>query len=441
MGELQTLTIAERLASGESIQGMVDIPGTLWMARKGTPLPEKAITIPSYEAVSERIPKSNRATEAGKRAYAEAFALRLKEENPITGRPIIQHVDQRTVVQNPPARPLSQAEFDRLYELPYTLDAHPDYQHLGGVPALREVRFSLTSNRGCFGSCSFCAIESHQGRMIQTRSKASLVKEAKRMTCHPAFKGHIHDLGGPTANFQGPSCERQAEHGPCRTKACLHPAPCSELLDHHKSYLATIKAVEAVPGVKRLFIRSGLRYDYLLAAATKEDRKAFIDHLARNNVSGQLRVAPEHVASDTLDAMGKPSIDLLETFSEHFRQASQRANKEQYLLPYYITSHPGCTLDDAIELALYVQRSGFIPNEIQDFYPTPGTVATCMYYTGLDPRPGRKFAPVYVPKGRERRLQRALLHHHKRENRALVLEALAAAKRKELGAVLLPRNR
>jgi uncharacterized radical SAM protein YgiQ len=238
MGERQSLEIAQRLSDGESINTITDVPGTVWSARKDSILPSEAIVIPSFEEVSERDRRSNTPTDAGRRAYAKAFSMRLAEENPVKGRPIIQHCDKRTVVQNRPAMPLDQDQFDALYELPFTLDAHPDTQRAGGVPALREVRFSLTSNRGCFGSCSFCAIESHQGRMIQTRSTASLVKEAKRMVSHPAFKGYIHDLGGPTANFHGPSCLRQEEHGPCRAKYCLHPEPCSELLDHHNEYLS-----------------------------------------------------------------------------------------------------------------------------------------------------------------------------------------------------------
>ena len=439
MGERQSLEIVRRLDAGESIKEMHDIPGTVWVTSNKDELPERSVTIASYEAVSERDTHSNTPTEDGKHTYAHAFSLRMREENPIKGRPVIQQSGGRSVIQNPPALPLEQDRLDALYELPYTLDPHPDYEKHGGVPALGEVRFSLTSNRGCFGSCSFCAIESHQGRMIQTRSKASLVKEAKRMTAHPAFKGYIHDLGGPTANFQGPSCLRQGEHGPCRAKLCLHPEPCTELIEHHDHYLDLIKAVESVAGVKKLFIRSGLRYDYLLKVARSSTIEAFITHLAAHNVSGQLRVAPEHVSNNVLDMMGKPSIELYDEFQALFDKESRRAGKRQYLLPYFISAHPGCTLDDAITLALYLKKGRFIPDDVQDFYPTPGTSATCMYYTGLDPRPGRNFAPVHVPKGRERRLQRALLHHHKKQNRPLVLEALEKARRKELAHTLVSR--
>ncbi|MDY0303594.1 MAG: YgiQ family radical SAM protein [Sphaerochaeta sp.] len=440
MGERQSLEIAQRLKEGESIRTMTDIPGTVYVTGKSESLPERRVTIPSFEAVSDRDKRSNTPTEAGKRAYAEAFSRHLREENPIKGRAVVQESDGRFVVQNPPAPVLDQKMFDALYELPFTLDAHPDYESEGGVPALREVQFSLTSNRGCFGSCSFCAIESHQGRMVISRSKASLVKEAERMAAHPAFKGYIHDLGGPTANFQGPSCLRQEEHGPCPAKLCLHPTPCSELIEHHDHYLDLIRGVEAVKGVKKVFVRSGLRYDYLLEVAPASTVQTFIAHLAANNVSGQLRVAPEHVSNNVLDAMGKPPIELYDEFQAIFEEESARAGKKQYLLPYFISAHPGCTLDDAIELALYLRRGHFIPDDVQDFYPTPGTSATCMYYTGLDPRPGRKFAPIHVPKGRERRLQRALLHHHKRENRPLVLEALEKANRKELAHLLVGRR-
>jgi len=439
MGERQSLEITRRLCEGESIKEMRDIAGTVWVTGNKADLPARAVTIASYEAVAERDKHSNTPTEGGRRAYAEAFSAQLREENPIKGRAVIQASEARFVVQNPPALPLDPGQFDALYELAYTLDAHPDYEKEGGVPALGEVQFSLTSNRGCFGSCSFCAIESHQGRMIQSRSKASLVKEAKRMVAHRAFKGYIHDLGGPTANFQGPSCLHQEKHGPCPAKLCLHPEPCRELIEHHDHYLELIRAVESVNGVKKLFIRSGLRYDYLLSVASASTARAFIAHLAAHNVSGQLRVAPEHVSNDVLDAMGKPPIELYDEFQALFEEESRRAGKKQYLLPYFISAHPGCTLDDAVTLALYLKRGHFIPDDVQDFYPTPGTSATCMYYTGLDPRPGRNFAPVYVPKGRERRLQRALLHHHKRENRSLVLEALEIVQRKELAHQLLAR--
>lgn len=439
MGERQSIEIVRRLANGEPVNTICDIAGTVWATSDEQALPPHHVIIPSFEAVSEREAHSNTPTAEGKRAYARAFSLRLREENPIKGRTVVQQSANRFVVQNPPAKILEQGQFDALYELPYTLDCHPDYEEAGGVPALGEVRFSLTSNRGCFGSCSFCAIESHQGRMIQSRSKASLVKEAKRMAAHPAFKGYIHDLGGPTANFQGPSCLHQQDFGPCSAKLCLHPTPCPELIEHHDHYLDLIKAVESVAGVKKLFIRSGLRYDYLLEVASDATIQSFVSHLVSHNVSGQLRVAPEHVSNDVLDAMGKPPIELYDEFQAIFEEESAQAGKRQYLLPYFISAHPGCTLDDAIELALYLKRGHFIPDDVQDFYPTPGTSATCMYYTGLDPRPGRAFMPVHVPKGRERRLQRALLHHHKRENRHLVIEALEKANRKELVRHLVGR--
>ncbi|MDD2396144.1 MAG: DUF3362 domain-containing protein, partial [Sphaerochaeta sp.] len=384
--------------------------------------------------------QSNTPTEQGKQAYAKAFQIQLMHQNPIRGKRIIQACMDRLVVQNPPALPLDEEQFDHLYELPFTLDAHPDYQKDGGVPALNEVQFSLTSNRGCYGSCSFCAITSHQGRMIQTRSKASLIKEAQRMTQHPAFKGYIHDLGGPTANFQGLACDQQIENGPCPAKECLWPKPCSNLKDYHGRYLDLLQALEAVKGVKKVFIRSGIRYDYLLEVCDKQTRERFMHHLVQNNVSGQLKVAPEHVSPAALDAMGKPTAELFDAFSTLYQDATEQAGKKQYLIPYFIAAHPGSTLEDAITLALYLEKTHFIPDQVQEFYPTPGTVSTCMYYTGLDPRPGKRFTSIHIPKGRERHLQRALLQYNKPENRALVLEALEKANRKDLTRVLLARR-
>jgi uncharacterized radical SAM protein YgiQ len=276
--------------------------------------------------------------------------------------------------------------------------------------------------------------------MIQTRSKESLVKEAKRMSEHPAFKGYIHDLGGPTANFQGLACDRQQTYGPCPTKECLYPSPCANLKDYHGRYLDLLEAIESLPRVKKVFIRSGIRYDYLLEVCDEKTRQRFMNHLVRHNVSGQLKVAPEHVSDRVLDAMGKPRAALFDEFTELYQKATEKAGKKQYLIPYFIAAHPGSTLEDAITLALYMHKFHFIPDQVQEFYPTPGTVSTCMYYTGLDPRPGKRFASVYVPKGRERHLQRALLQYNKIENRPLVLEALEKAQRKDLSRILLTRR-
>ncbi|MDT4762435.1 YgiQ family radical SAM protein [Sphaerochaeta sp. PS] len=444
MGELQTLEILERLQMGEAIREMQDIRGTVFaLSEKGLADmdPEyRVITLPSFEEVSERDKLSNTPTQEGMKAYAKAFNLQMTHENPILGERVIQRCMDRIVVQNPPAHPLTDTQFDELYSFPFTLDAHPDYEKMGGIPALEEVKFSITSNRGCYGSCSFCAITSHQGRMIQTRSKQSLVEEAKRMVRHPSFKGYIHDLGGPTANFQGRACAKQESFGPCPTKECLWPDPCENLQDSHERYLDILEALEAVPGVKKVFIRSGIRYDYLLEIASEKTRKRFMNHLVLNNVSGQLKVAPEHIDPQVLDAMGKPKAELYEKFSVLYKETNEELGKRQFLIPYFIAAHPGSTLDSAIELALFMQKTGFVPDQVQEFYPTPGTVSTCMYYTGLDPRPQKNYAPIYIPKGRERHLQRALLQYNKAENRAMVIEALDKAKKKDLSRVLLARR-
>lgn len=444
MGELQTLEIVQRLSSGEPIADLHDISGTVFSLPESktaayiTQRGLRTIPLPSYEEVSERDVKSNTPTPAGAMAYASAFHKQIVHENPMDPELITQRHGERVVVQNPPARPLNQTEFDAIHELPYQRRWHPVYDAAGGIPALAEVQFSITSNRGCFGSCSFCAITSHQGRMITVRSTASLVREAVTLSLHPDFKGYIHDLGGPTANFQGPACHQQETKGPCPGKMCLWPKPCGNLLDSHAEYRAKLNAVRAVMGVKKVFIRSGIRYDYLLSTGTPESQREFLDQLVRHHVSGQLKVAPEHVAPEALDAMGKPQVGFYDTFMDEYAQAVDRADLNQYCIPYFIAAHPGATLDSAIELALYLVKEKFIPDQVQEFYPTPGTISTCMYYTGLDPRPGRKFAPIHVPKGRERHLQRALLHFHKPENQVLVREALRLAGRPELIKVLSP---
>ncbi len=441
MGELQTIEIVKRLDQGEAIKEMTDIRGTVFatspkgLAEIGTQYP--ICSLPSFEEVSERDKKSNIPTESGKKAYALAFQTKLLHENPMNGERLVQGCMDRFVVQNPPQRPLTTKEFDEIYSYPYTMDAHPDYNEAGGIPALTEIQFSLTSNRGCFGSCSFCAITSHQGRMIQVRSKESLVLEAKKMSKHPSFKGYIHDLGGPTANFQGLACDKQETFGPCPQKQCLWPKPCSNLKDSHRRYLDILEAIESVNGVKKVFIRSGLRYDYLMEVSQEPVRSQFMNHLVTHNISGQLKVAPEHVDPKVLDAMGKPTVDIYDRFCEAYEATNKAVGKKQYLIPYFIAAHPGSTLDSAITLALYMQKKGFVPDQVQEFYPTPGTVSTCMYYTGLDPRPGKDFCSIYIPKGRERHLQRALLQFNKPENRALVMEALQKAGRKDLSRSLL----
>jgi uncharacterized radical SAM protein YgiQ len=424
MGELQTVEIAKRLASGESVSTLRDIRGTVFATNELHPSLLPVVTLPSFEEVSERDIHSNQPTENGKRKYAEAFQTKLLHENPMQPEIIVQKCMNRFVVQNPPALPLSTEQFDALYGLPYTFSADPDYDKDGGVPALSEVQFSLTSNRGCYGACSFCAISSHQGRIIQTRSIPSLVAEASRMTSHPDFKGYIHDVGGPTANFQGRACDKQRTDGPCSHRECLWPNPCPNLKDSHLHYLDVLQAIEKVPHVKKVFIRSGIRYDYLLSVAPMDIQGQFLKHIVAHNISGQLKIAPEHILPEVLDAMGKPRVQLYEAFCDAYAKENERQGKKQYLIPYFIAAHPGSTLKDAVELALYMHRHHFVPDQVQEFYPTPGTVSTTMYYTGLDPRPGKQFARIYVPKGRERTLQRALLQYNKPENRFLVREAL-----------------
>jgi uncharacterized radical SAM protein YgiQ len=440
MGELQILLLLERLQAGEPIQTITNIPGTACtISSKDEETLDRStlVELPSFDTVSERDVHSNIPTEKAKRMYAEAFQVQMLHENPFDPTMLTQRSGDRTIVINPPMRPLTQLEFDAVQNLPFTRTWHPQYDAQGGIPALQEVQFSITSTRGCFGSCSFCAITSHQGRIITNRSIPSLVSEANEIISLPNFKGYIHDLGGPTANFQDVACDRQKTHGPCRTRMCLFPEPCKHLNDSHPAYLKRLAAIEQLDRVKKVFIRSGIRYDYLLATGTPDSRKYFLDRLAAHHVSGQLRIAPEHMDKEALDAMGKPNITWYEAFVKEFEAASRRAGKEQYCIPYLIAAHPGTTLDAAVDLALYLHRHKFIPEQVQEFYPTPGTVATCMYFTGLDPRPHRGFAPIHVPKGRERHLQRALLQYNRKEHQRLVREALKITGRTELISVLL----
>ncbi len=439
MGELQILEIASRLNNGEDVSSLTDIPGTVYsIAEKNrSSLSDNIMEIPSFEMVSERDKVSNIPTENGKKQYALAFNIAMQHRNPFENVKIIQSCNGRIVVQNPPARPLTQQEFDSLYELPFQRLWHPKYNNMGGVPALSEVQFSITSNRGCFGSCSFCAITNHQGRIIQTRSTQSLVSEAKILASHKDFKGYIHDLGGPTANFQCPSCSKQLSSGPCSSKECMFPTPCPNVKDSHLEYLEKLKAVAVVKGVKKVFIRSGIRFDYLMLCSDEKIRRIFIKELVANHVSGQLKVAPEHISDNVLKYMGKSPVSVYDDFKKLYKDENKAQQKKQYIIPYFIAAHPGSTLEDAIELALYMKKNGFVPDQVQEFYPTPYTVSTCMYYTGIDPRPSEGFKKVYVPKGRDANLQRALLQFNKKENRTSVIEALSKANRKDLIPVLL----
>jgi uncharacterized radical SAM protein YgiQ len=412
MGEKAIIEIAEALAAGIPVAELTYIRGTAVILKE--PDREAAVLLPSAETVS-----------ADKLAYAKASALIYHCNNAYDENCYLQQSGNRYLCQNPPQRPLSQLEFDDLYELPFTYTWHPAYDEKGGVPGLAEVKFSITANRGCYGNCRFCALAIHQGKYVQMRSRESIVREAKRMSMDPEFKGYIHDIGGPTANFSHKACKKQETQGYCKNRECLFPEPCQKLDSSHRPYLEALRAVRKLPGVKKVFIRSGIRYDYL---ALDKD-KAFLQELVEHHVSGQLRVAPEHVSESVLAYMGKPSFKVYEAFVREFKKYNDRAGKKQYVLPYFITGHPGCTLRDAIKLAEYIREMGFFPEQVQDFYPTPGSIATTMYYTGVNPLTMEK---VYVPKGREKHMQRALVQYNKRENYQLVYEALTQAQREDL---------
>ena len=414
MGENQTVQIAQRLDRGENISDMRDVLGTCYTCPT-VETPYEGVECPSYENVL-----------SSKREYAKSCRIQQDEQDHIRGRRIKQKHGKIMVVQNPPMPPLTQKELDRVYSLPYTRAYHPSYEKLGGVPGIREVEFSITHNRGCFGACNFCSIAFHQGRYVTSRSKKSIVTEAERLTRMPNFKGYIHDIGGPTANFRKPSCDYQLEHGLCKGKKCLAPKPCANLKVDHSEYLDILRSVRSLPGVKKVFIRSGIRYDYLL-----EDRDdTFFRELVENHVSGQLKVAPEHCSASVLDKMGKPHIEAYIAFSKRYFQYTGEVNKEQYLVPYLMSSHPGSTLDDAIELALFLKKNHIRPEQVQDFYPTPGTISTCMFYTGLDPY---TMEEVYVARSEhDKALQRALLQYYNPKNHHLVEEALKRAGRYDL---------
>ena len=415
MGELQIRAIADRLANGEPITALTDIRGTCYLTEpRETPL--GAAQCPDYDIVCR-----------DKRSYCKATRVQMDNQDEVSGKTVVQRHGDRMLVQNPPMRMLTTEEFDAIYELPFTRRWHPSYDALGGVPGIEEVEFSITHNRGCFGGCNFCAIAFHQGRKITVRSEESVIKEAKLLTTLPNFKGYIHDVGGPTANFRHPSCRKQLEHGLCTGgKHCLAPTPCPALETDHDDYLSMLRKVRALPRVKRVFIRSGIRYDYLMA--DPDDR--FFHELVEHHVSGQLKVAPEHCSAAVLDAMGKPHIDVYRAFSEKFYQITESVGKKQYLVPYLMSSHPGSTLRDAIELALFLKEQNIRPEQVQDFYPTPGTVSTCMFYTGMDPY---TLKPVFVPKTpEEKAMQRALLQYFLPQNRALVAKALRQAGRLDL---------
>ncbi len=411
MGEKHTVEIAKRLDDGESVATMTDILGTCCKIPASEYEWRSAVECPSYELVKDP-------TENGKKQYAIATKLQQEEQDAVKGRTIIQKHGSMIVVQNPPMPPLTTEELDHVYSLPFMRDYHPSYELLGGVPGIEEVKFSIAHNRGCFGACNFCSIAYHQGRRVTVRSHDSVIREAKKLTELPDFKGYIHDVGGPTANFRAPSCKKQDAHGMCSSRKCLAPTLCPQVKVDHADYLSLLRKIRALPKIKKVFIRSGIRFDYLIA----DKNDAFFKELVRHHVSGQLKVAPEHCSAAVLSAMGKPTIETYLKFKKRFYELTKSEGKEQFLVPYLMSSHPGSTLKDAIELSVFLKREGMRPEQVQDFYPTPGTVSTCMYYTGLDPL---TMKPIYVAKTpAEKAEQRALLQYFKPENRELVLRTL-----------------
>ena len=414
MGEKQTVEIADRLAAGEPVASLRDIRGTCYACDvRETPL--TGAECPSFEQVCQ-----------SKEKYALSCRIEQDEQDPIRGRLLKQRHGGKMLVQNPPMPPLTTQELDAVYALPYMRTYHPSYDAIGKVPGIEEVRFSITHNRGCFGACNFCSIALHQGRFISTRSKESILREAKLLTELPDFKGYINDVGGPTANFRRTSCDKQLKAGLCKGKKCLAPKACPALVADHSDYVDLLRAVRSLPKVKKVFIRSGIRYDYML----KDPDDTFFRELVKYHVSGQLKVAPEHCSAIVLDKMGKPHIDAYLAFSKKYFELSGQANKEQYLVPYLMSSHPGSTLKEAIELALFLKKRRIRPEQVQDFYPTPGTISTCMFYTGLDPY---TMEPVYVAKSpQEKAMQRALLQYYLPQNRDLVEQALRRAGRYDL---------
>lgn len=416
MGEHSMIEIAEALDSGIDVKDITFVRGTCYRTKDISGAPEDSIILPDYDSLSK-----------DRLEYARSFYTQYINTDPYSAKTLVEGYGNRGyVVQNPPAYPLTQMEMDDVYDLPYMNNYHPIYEEAGGIPAISEIKFSLTSNRGCFGGCSFCALTFHQGRIIQTRSHESLIKEAERMTHDPDFKGYIHDVGGPTANFRHKSCAKQDKYGVCTNKQCLFPEPCRNLKVDHKDYVELLRKLEAVPGVKKVFIRSGIRFDYVMADSNDE----FLKELCEKHISGQLRVAPEHVSDNVLRMMGKPQNSVYEKFIDRYKRVNAKTGKQQYVVPYLMSSHPGSTLKEAVELAEYVRDIGYMPEQVQDFYPTPSTISTCMYYTGVDPR---TMKPVYVPHNpHEKAMQKALMMYRKPENYDLVKEALIKAGRQDL---------
>ena len=415
MGEYATREIARRLKKKEPASSLTDIRGTAVLVSDPSVCAYDSLTLPSFEAVSSSMTD-----------YADATRVEYEEHDPVRGKALIQQHGNRYLIVNPPAMPLSTEELDFVAELPYTRQYHPMYEPMGGVPAIEEVKFSVIHNRGCFGGCNFCSLAFHQGRMVTSRSHESVIREVTALTRFPDFKGYINDVGGPSANFRHPSCAKQLKYGMCAQKRCLAPTPCPNIDADHSDYLALLRKLRNIPGVKKVFVRSGIRYDYML----EDKNQAFFAELVKYHISGQLKVAPEHCIDSVLDYMGKPHIGVYEKFMDQYRRLNDKYSKEQYIVPYLMSSHPGSTLQDAVALAEYLNSKGRQPEQVQDFYPTPGTISTCMYYTGLDPI---TMKPVYVAKSyHEKAMQRALLQWKRPDKRKLVIEALKEAGREDL---------
>ena len=415
MGEKQVVEIADYLAGGADISTIQYVRGTSYVCDDLQNVTEQYVSLPSYESILQ-----------DKKLLANAYKLQSDEQDPFYGKIVIQQFATRYVVQNQATYPLTEEEMDAIYDLPYCRTYHPSYEKLGGVPAIEEVKFSIISQRGCFGSCSFCAIHSHQGRIIQARSHESILREAKLISELPDFKGYIHDVGGPTANFRHPACSKQLKTGACKHRQCLFPDVCQNIDADHSDYISLLKKIRALPGIKKVFIRSGIRYDYLLADKSNE----FLDELCRYHVSGQLKIAPEHISPGVLKCMGKPGKEVYLKFMRAFNKKNEEIGLKQFVVPYFISSHPGCTINDAVELAEFLRDTGHHPEQVQDFIPTPGSCSTAMYYSGVDPVTGKKVFVTQNP--HEKAMQRALMQYKNPKNRTLVKEALQMANRLDL---------
>ncbi len=424
MSEEQTTEIVKRLSNGEDIKNLTDIKGTCYLTNREN-LPKDYVECASFHKVSN-----------DKTSYAKATKIQMDNQDPVTAKIVVQKQGNDIyLVQNMPAIPLEREKLDKVFDLPFTRQVHPLYKDMGKLKAIEEVEFSIIHNRGCYGSCNFCAITMHQGKVVTSRSHESVIKEAVQITQSENFKGYIHDVGGPTADFRGASCEKQKEHGMCNHKKCLAPTACNQLIVDHSDYLSLLRKLRAIPKVKKVFVRSGLRYDYIMLEKNDEFFKEIIEH----HVSGQLKVAPEHFAKETLKYMGKPGNGVYDKFHKKFYELTKKIGKEQYLVPYLMSSHPGSTLKDAVELAEYLAKNRIRPEQVQDFYPTPGTISTAMYYTGLDPQ---TLKPVYIEKEREgKALQRALLQYYNPKNRDKVLTALKITRRQDLIPLLVPTKK